>query len=70
MKLPLLVRQPVKIHIEQKYVHPLFSQKTKLAALHMLLDQILHGGQWQVPGVCHSCRLEHRCGGRDVGIET
>ena len=63
----LLVPQPVKIHIEQQYIHPLFSQKTELASLHVALNQIAHGRDRQVSCVRYAGHLKQRGGGRDVG---
>jgi hypothetical protein len=56
------VPQPIKIHIEQQHIHPLFSKKTKLPSLHMTLNQLLDSCHRQVSSLCHPIYLEQRRG--------
>ncbi len=56
----MLASQPLEVQVELQYVHPLFSQKTELAALYVASYQVLHRPQWQVPRVGHPGRLEHQ----------
>ena len=67
--LGLMLGTPVQIQIECEDIDARLSQKAKLAAVDMRLDQGAHGGFRQMPRRSDTRNLKQRAGGGNVRIE-
>ena len=60
----------VESEIELEDVDARLAEEAEAAAVGVLLDQLLHGRERQVPDGGDAPRLQLRVGGRDVGVDT